>query len=861
MALWLRYRINVKGLDEVKKKGDKGILFLPNHPALIDPVIMNTRLFSGFHPRSLVDEKQIRTTVLKYLEKPMRVLPLPDMGITGKTGMEKVMQQIDACADALKAGDNILMYPSGRIYRSKLENLRANGGVEHILKRYPDVRIVLVRTRGLWGSSFSRAKGYQGNFMDIMWAHVKHLLGNILFFSPRRSVEIEFTELPSDFPRQGSKDEINRYLEKFYNANVQSNTYVPYYFWEKGNTRTVPEPENLDIQADTKEVPDDVRRTVYAKLHEITSVSDIQETQTLGTDLGLDSLMVAELQTWIQEEFGHQVNNPESLRTVANVLLAAIGQSSSAEPLLPIPEEWFVKENAAPLTADENMTRVTDTFLALAKENPDFIVLADQTTGAISNRKAILAIMVLKPYIEAIEGERVGIIMPACVPAFLVYMATLYAGKIPVLINWTVGARNMEACIRNSEIKHIITSQVVIERLAGRGTDFTAAKPYFIYLEEIKKNISLFHKIKSLLASKFCWSSLRKAKVQDIAAILFTSGSESQPKAVPLTHKNVIADITSSMRALGLRKDDCVIGMLPPFHSFGLLINFMMPTVANLRVAYHTNPTEGDMLARLIAAYKVTMVIGTPTFAMGILRNATKEQIQSVRMIITGAEKCPEATFNKYLELRPGGAFLEGYGITECSPVVALNRPATAKLGTVGTIIDCLEWIICDNDLKQVKQGETGMLYLRGASIFNGYLNYDGPSPFVEIDGKQWYKTGDLVQADEIGRITFMGRLKRFVKVAGEMVSLPAIEEILMKIYRTEEMPLPLAVEAQGTDALPEIILFTLLDLERDTVNQQIRAAGLSPIHNIKRIVKLKEIPLLGSGKTDYRSLKKMKID
>ncbi|MBQ7177521.1 MAG: AMP-binding protein, partial [Victivallales bacterium] len=187
-----------------------------------------------------------------------------------------------------------------------------------------------------------------------------------------------------------------------------------------------------------------------------------------------------------------------------------------------------------------------------------------------------------------------------------------------------------------------------------------------------------------------------------------------------------------------------------------------------------------------------------------------------------------------------------------------LNRPGNEKLGTVGTIIDCLEWLITDENDNPVPQGTTGMLNVRGDSIFPGYLDYDGPSPFVTIQGKEWYRTGDLVQADEAGRIIFMGRLKRFVKIGGEMVSLPAIEEVLLKLYRTKEQPNPLAVEARGDDAHPEIVLFSVMDLQKEDINLQLREAGFAPIYNIKQVIKIPEIPLLGSGKTDYRSLKAM---
>ena len=859
IVLKIRYRIIIKGMKECLAKSGKGILFLPNHPALIDPVIISRILFRRFRPRALVDEKQIRQNViLRHLVNSLRILPLPDMGIAGKAGLEKVIHQIEECVNALKAGDNLLMYPAGRIYRSRYESLRGNGGVAHILKEYPDVRIVLIRTRGLWGSTFGRGRGYQEPFLKVLTSHIKHVLLNLFFFMPKRTVEIEFSELPDDFPKNGTKDEINRYLERFYNFEAPPNTYVPYYWWEKGGARVVPEPDTVISSQDTSDVPEDVRKKVYAKLHEMTDKRTLQESYTLGTDLGLDSLMVADLLIWVQNEFGVQVNSPETLRTVANVLMAAIGQSASAEPLKPIPPQWFIKEDANLLQVPEGARKLTDTFLIMAKQNPNYALVADQLSGVITSRKAILAIMALSPSIKAIPEERIGLIMPACVAVFVVYMSMLFAGKVPVLINWTVGSRNMKHCIDKAGIKHVLTSKTVVERLEGRGTDFSEIKDTFIYLEDIKKGISIFRKLYSLFCSHFNWSSLRNAKVSEYVGILFTSGSENMPKTVPLTHWNVISCVTSAMRALGLRRDDSVIGILPPFHSFGLLMNVVMPGVANLRVIYHANPTEGDMLARLVAAYRATMIVGTPTFAAGIFRNATPAQVQSLRIIITGAEKCPLATWNMMKEKNPNLYLLEGYGITECSPVVALNRPGNEKLGTVGTIIDCLEWLITDENDQPVPQGTTGMLNVRGDSIFPGYLDYDGPSPFVQIQGKEWYRTGDLVQADEAGRIIFMGRLKRFVKIGGEMVSLPAIEEVLLKLYRTKEQPNPLAVEAHGDDAHPEIVLFSVLDLQKEDINLQLREAGFAPIYNIKQVIKIPEIPLLGSGKTDYRTLKAM---
>ncbi|NLE53975.1 MAG: AMP-binding protein, partial [Lentisphaerae bacterium] len=232
-----------------------------------------------------------------------------------------------------------------------------------------------------------------------------------------------------------------------------------------------------------------------------------------------------------------------------------------------------------------------------------------------------------------------------------------------------------------------------------------------------------------------------------------------------------------------------------------------------------------------------------------------------VRLLITGAEKCPEAAFALFREKCPAAAFLEGYGITECSPVVAMNHPGAAKAGSIGKILACLEWRVLDRDMKPVPAGGTGMLYVSGPSVFAGYMHYDGPSPFVDFEGKTWYRTGDLVSADEEGFIFFKGRLKRFVKIGGEMVSLPAIEEVLLEKYRSEDVPLPLAVEALGTEEQPLVTLFTVLAIDREQANTALREAGLSPIHNIRQVVSLTAIPVLGSGKTDYQSLKKLTAD
>lgn len=856
--LWLRYRVEIKGLAACRAKGTRGILFLPNHPALIDPVILSAHLLRDFKPRALADEKQIRHSPLKYLHHKLRLLALPDIGIAGKVGHELVLRQIEACVEALHAGDSLLLYPAGRIYRSRQEKLRGNGAVQRILELYPEVRIVLVRTTGLWGSDFSRAKGYQLPFLDILKCHAKHLLMSLLVFGPRRKVSIELVDLPDDFPRHEGKEAINRYLENFYNQEARPNTYVPYTWFERGGIRELPEPDAFNSAEKTGHIPAAVRDKVIAKLQELTPRKIIRDTDTLGTELGLDSLMIAELHSWLQDEFACEVSSPETLRTVASLLLAANGESAGAEPLKPIPPSWFIPADNRLLTVATGKT-ITEIFLKVAAEVPDRPIFADQARGVFTFRKSILAILVLRRHLAALPGERIGIVMPASAMATLIYLTALFAGKVPVLINWTVGLRNMRHCLNHAGVQKIVTAAIVIERLKGKGVEFGEFEQQFVFLEDIAATVSSREKIGALLQSRFCWRALRQAAVPEVAAILFTSGSENLPKAVPLTHTNIIADLTSAIARLDFRKDDCILGMLPPFHSFGLLLNVALPACTGMRIAYHANPTESEMLARLIAGYKATLAVGTPTFIGNIMRNALPSQMTSVKYAVTGAEKCSEAVYNLMREKCPGAIILEGYGITECGPVVSVNTPAQRKSGTIGQPIDCVEWVITDEACQsRLPTGATGMLLVRGVNVFSGYLNFDGPSPFVEFDGKTWYKTGDLVSVDPEMFLTFRGRLKRFVKIGGEMISLPAIEEILLNAFRRpEHEAMPLAVEAPGDDHNVSITLFTTIALEREQANLALREAGLSPINFIKEVIQINEIPMLGSGKTDYRSLKK----
>jgi len=861
LILRLRYRIEVRGMADIESRGKGGILFLPNHPALIDPVIVATELFWRFAPRTLADRDQVDLPVVRHFARAFGARPIPDPARYGDACRGEIERVIGECIEGLKNGENLLLYPAGRIYRQRFEDLGGNSAVETILRELPDVRVVLLRSRGLWGSSFSRAQRRAPRLDRGLLRGLGVILANGLLFTPRRPVTIELAE-PADLPRSADRNTLNRYLESFYNQDAPPNTYVPYYFWERGGVRTVPEPAPRQVEGDLESVPAATRRIVLEHLRELTGISELAEDRQLARDLGLDSLARMELGVWLEQEFGFTMADGDALHTVGDVLLAACGHvaATGVGDLKPIPARWFESPGPRERVTVPPGETLTEVFLNQARRGPGRLILADQTSGVRSYRDMVLGILALQPSLRQLPGQYLGIMLPASLGAAVVYFATLFSGKIPVMVNWTVGARNLAHSLDLLGVRHVLTAGRLLAKLESQGLDLSGLRDRLLPLEEVGAGISKWRKLSALVRSRLSWRALERVRVPETAVVLFTSGSESLPKAVPLTHANLLANMRDVVGLVRLYPDDRLIGMLPPFHSFGIAVTLAMPVCAGIRVAYHPNPTEGGVLARLIDAYKISLLVGTPTFLGGIVRAAEDRQLATLRLVVSGAEKCPVQLFETVGRRWPGMVILEGYGITECSPVVSANDENCPRPGTIGRVLPSLRYAVVDlENGRRVAPGERGMLLVRGPSIFGGYLNYEGASPFVEFEGERWYRTGDLVVEGDGGVLTFTGRLKRFVKLGGEMISLPAIEEVLAKHYASDADDGPvLAVEGTPVESNPELVLFTTLALEREEASRRIREAGLSPLHHVRSVVRLETLPTLGTGKTDYRALREL---
>ncbi|MFZ0034708.1 MAG: AMP-binding protein [Sedimentisphaerales bacterium] len=867
--LSLRYRLSISGLDAVVARGKKGILFLPNHPALIDPIILASCLRSPFAPRALGDKDQVDRFLIRWLARRTGVRTIHSMATYGYQARSEIEKALDESIEGLKHGENLLLWPAGRVYRSYLEDLRGNSAVERILQRCPDVRVVLIRTGGLWGSRFSWASGRKPEVTKTLRKGFLSLLAGGIFFAPRRNVKIEFYE-PPDLPRTADRNTINHFLETYYNTDALHNTYVPYTIWEKGGPVTLPEASPAKLEGAQSSVPPATRQMVLNYLSNLTGISTLADSDHLARDLGMDSLTRVDLIVWLEKEFGFPLPAADALHTVGDCVLAACGDFvySSPAALVAVSPRWFVADapklwRRSEDTGKKRLTipagaSVPEVFLKQAAQSPSKIIIADQAGGEKSYRDLVTACLLLKPIIENLDGDCVGIMLPASVATDTFYLAALFAGKTPVMVNWTAGPRNLIESLNLANVKHVLTTRVLIDKIASQGIDLSGVKDRFVFVEALARGISRLAKLRAWLTGYVSWASLYNAKVSPTAAIIFTSGSETLPKAVPLTHANVIANLRDVLSVVTINETDRLIGILPPFHSFGLTGTMLTPLCGGARTVYHPNPMDAGMGARLIESYRVTVLIGTPTLLNGIVRASTRQQLSSLRLVVTGAEKCPEKVYAALKERCSNAVILEGYGVTECSPIISINDENDPRPFTIGKVLPSLEYLLTESQTGKPLIGPgTGILLVRGPSIFSGYLGPTLASPFVEVNGKKWYSTGDIVSVDEGGILTFCARLKRFVKLGGEMISLPAIEAVLERQYAgdADEGPV-LAVEATDDESHPELVLFTTCEIDRETANRHIRNAGLSGLHNIRRVVKLEQIPTLGTGKVDYRALK-----
>jgi len=858
--LRLRYRVTTDGMAAVKDlRGPT--LVLPNHPAYVDPptVLAHVPLAAALRP--LVYSGTYRLLPLLPLMKLVRAFEVPDLSAQSRDAAAKTRELIESVATRLQAGESFLIYPSGRLQRGDREIVGSARVVHELLTRCPEVNVVLVRTRGLWGSMFSCAR--RGTLPDLGRAAVAAVgwcCASLVFFLPRRPVHLHAEVVPRDRLPLGSREEFNAFLESWYDADggqrplfVRSNAF---FGPSSGDFQAAAAGLAIDPAAISPKTIRLVNDLLAGHLKRELAPDELRP-ETRFDAIGLDSLDRMELALTIEHQFGFRSDTV--VDTLGGLWALADGKlAAAAGPTQPAaaPAAWTqpAGRGSRSVLADT----VAEAFVRRVLAAPDAVAVADASSGVLSARRLLVAATLMARRFAAYPEPHVGVMLPASAAADIVFYALHLAGKVPVMMNWTTGPANLAHGIRITDTRRILTSRKLVDRL---GIEVEGAE--FAFLEEIKAGIGRLEAAGTMLAARVAphgfLRRLPRQRPDDTAVFLFTSGSESSPKTVPLTHDNLLANVAAGLDVLEPDADDSLLGFLPPFHSFGLTGNVLLPVVAGIRSVRHADPTDARGLVRLIEAYRPTMLFTTPTFLGYILAACSANELASLRKIITGAERCPEATFAACRRLAPSAVILEGYGITECSPVVAANRLGRVKAGSIGCSVRHVETLVVDPDSHApLPAGATGMLLVRGRSIFKGYHRHDGPSPFVEADGRSWYRTGDLVSADDDGFFTFRGRLKRFLKAGGEMISLPALEEPFQKRYPPDENGPQVAVEGIETPDGRHVVLFTTFDLPLRAAAEILLADGLRGVMRLDEVRRLDRIPVLGTGKTDYTALRRL---
>ncbi|MFQ3593170.1 MAG: AMP-binding protein, partial [Gemmataceae bacterium] len=496
-------------------------------------------------------------------------------------------------------------------------------------------------------------------------------------------------------------------------------------------------------------------------------------------------------------------------------------------------------------------------FVERALQTPQEIAVADDRSGVLTYEKMLVGSLLMARRFRALPGDALGVLLPAAAACDITLQGLYLAGKLPVLLNWTTGPANLAHAAKLMKLDCTITSRAVIDRLG-----LTLPETRFIYLEDIGKEISIWEKLSTLLRVRWMPGSVRAMVPQPApdspAVVLFTSGSEKAPKAVPLTHRNLITNQRDALKVFGVDRRNSMLGFLPAFHSFGMSITGLFPLLSGFRVVRHPDPTDAAALARKVGLFQTTILVGTPTFVNYILDRAEPGELASLRLVVVGAEKCPQAVFDKMKLAAPEAIITEGYGITECSPTVSVNPPNAVRPGTVGKPFPSVKLKHIDLDTEQeLGPNQMGMLLVGGPTVFPGYIGSDAPQPFKQIDGERWYVTGDLAELTDEGYIRFRGRLKRFIKVGGEMVSLPALEEPLARMYPPTKDGPRVAVEGVELEGGGRrIVLFTTEDITVNQANDILLKEGFHGVMRLDEVRKIDAIPVLGTGKTDYKILR-----